>query len=123
METINGCTVIAPSVSVEPIYFGQAETDGAYVGIIGVFPPGEPAPPFHLHPTTDEAFYIAEGEATFLLGDRELTVAAGGFVFVPRGQPHTVWNSGDGTVRGLLVVSPANAEHEFVPAGAPEVKR
>jgi mannose-6-phosphate isomerase-like protein (cupin superfamily) len=116
METINGCTVITPTESAEPIHFGQAETDGAYVGIVGVFPAGEPAPPFHLHPNTDEAFYVAEGEATFLLGDREFTVSAGGFVFVPRGHPHTVWNSGDGAVRGLLVVSPGNVQHEFVPA-------
>ena len=123
METINGCTVIALSESTEPTYFGQDETDGAYVAIIGIFPAGEPAPPFHFHPNTDEAFYVAEGEATFLLGDRELTVTAGGFVFVPRGQPHTVWNSGDGAVRGLLVVSPATAEHEFVPAEAPDVSQ
>jgi mannose-6-phosphate isomerase-like protein (cupin superfamily) len=117
MEVINGCTVSGPSESAEPIHFGQKETGGAYVAIIGIFPPGEPAPPFHIHPNTDEGFYIAEGQATFLLGDREVTVSAGGLVFVPRGTPHTVWNSGDDPVRGLLVISPGYAEHDFVPAG------
>ena len=107
----------------EPTYFGPGDTGGAYVAIIGIFPPGEPAPPFHTHPNTDEAFYVAEGEATFLLGDRELTVTAGGFVFVPRDTPHTVWNSGDAAVRGLLVISPGDAEHEFVPAERPDATR
>ena len=112
--------MIGPSEGAEPTYFGPHDTGGAYVGIIGFFPPGEPAPPFHVHPNTDEAFYVADGQATFLLGDRELTVTAGSFVFVPRGTPHTVWNSGDLAVRGLIVISPGNGEHEFVPAEPPE---
>jgi quercetin dioxygenase-like cupin family protein len=86
---------------------------GAYVAEIGAFPPGEPGPPVHFHPNTDEAFYVADGEATFRLGDREHRVGAGGFVFIPRGTVHTVWNSGDGPVRGLIVISPGDAEHEF----------
>ena len=85
VEVVNGCTVIGPSESADPIHFGQPEAGGAYVAIIGVFQPGEPAPPFHIHPNTDEGFYIANGQATFRLGDREVTVTAGGFVFVPRG--------------------------------------
>jgi len=36
-------------------------------------------------------------------------------VFVPRGVAHTVWNSGDDLARGLLIISPGNAVHEFVP--------
>jgi mannose-6-phosphate isomerase-like protein (cupin superfamily) len=57
----------------------------------------------------------ADGDTTFQLGDRELLVTPGGLVFVPRGTAHTVWNSGDGPVRGLIVISPGDAEHEFVP--------
>jgi mannose-6-phosphate isomerase-like protein (cupin superfamily) len=121
MEKVDGSMVIGPSESAEPTYFGPDETGGAYVGIIGIFPPGEPAPPFHIHPNTDEGFYVADGEATFRLGDREVSVTAGGFVFVPRGTPHTVWNSGDDPVRGLLVISPGDAEHEFVPAESPKI--
>ena len=62
METVNGCTVIATSDTAEPVYFGPSETSGSYVAVAGVFPPGQPAPPFHLHPETDEAFYVAEGD-------------------------------------------------------------
>ena len=39
METVNGCTVIASESSVEPTRFGPAETAGAYVTIVGEFPP------------------------------------------------------------------------------------
>jgi len=118
METINGCTVIRSSEAREPVHFGAAESHGAYVVIVGTFPAGQRAPPLHVHPHTDEAFYVADGDATFRLGDRELPVTAGGLVFVPRGMPHTVWNSGDRPVRGLILVSPGDAEHEFVPVEA-----
>jgi mannose-6-phosphate isomerase-like protein (cupin superfamily) len=78
METINGCTLIPASEAPEPVSFGATETDGAYRVLAGTIPPGQPAPPFHVHPHTDEAFYIAGGEATFLLGDRQVRVTAGG---------------------------------------------
>jgi quercetin dioxygenase-like cupin family protein len=115
METINGCSVISSSGASEPASFGPEDMDGAYRVLVGTIPPGEPAPPFHVHPDTDEAFYVAGGEAAFLLGDREIRVAAGGFVFVPRGMPHTAWNSGDDAMLGLIVISPGEAEHVFEP--------
>ena len=118
MEVVNGCTVVPPSEAPEPVRFGPTETQRAYVIMIGSFPLGEPGPPLHLHPHTDEAFYVGDGDATFLLGDREVPVTAGGLVFVPRGSAHTVWNSGDRPVRGLILISPGTAEHEFVPVDA-----
>ena len=118
METINGCTVVAPTEATGIVRFGPAEMDGAYVVEVGVFPPGGPSPPLHVHPHTDESFYVAEGEATFLLGDRERRVTGGSLVFVPRGTAHTVWNSGDGPVLGLIVISPGDAEHLFQPVEA-----
>ena len=47
-----------------------------------------------------------------------MPVTAGGLVFVPRGTAHTVSNSGDRPVRGLILISPGTAEHEFVPVDA-----
>jgi mannose-6-phosphate isomerase-like protein (cupin superfamily) len=97
------------------VQFGAAESQGAYLVLLGEYPPDTPAPPLHLHPNTDEAFYVADGRATFVLGDREVQVETGGMVFVPRGVHHTVMNSGDRPVRGLILISPGDAEHEFVP--------
>jgi quercetin dioxygenase-like cupin family protein len=113
METVNGCTVIQQA-SIEGILtFGPEETAGAYSVMVGEGPPG-PGPALHEHPTTDEAFYVAEGEASFRLGDEEILVPAGGFVFVPRGTVHTVSNAGSGALRGLIIISPGNVEHQFV---------
>jgi mannose-6-phosphate isomerase-like protein (cupin superfamily) len=114
MEAINGCTVIRSTETPGPIRFGPAETNASYVVEVGLFPPGE-GPPLHLHPNTDEVFYVADGEATFQLGDREVQLGAGAFVFVPRGTAHTARVSGDGPLRGLILISPGDAEHELVP--------
>jgi mannose-6-phosphate isomerase-like protein (cupin superfamily) len=113
METVNGCVVIPHSP--EPAQFGAAEMQGAYRVLLGDYPMDAPAPPLHVHPTTDEAFYVADGQATFVLGDREIAVETGGMVFVPRGVQHTVLNTGDRPIRGLILISPGDAEHEFVP--------
>jgi len=115
METIGGCTVMRTSQASEPARVGPAEVGEAYVVEVGSFPPRQPGPPLHLHPNTDEMFYIADGEATFQLGDSRVELSAGALVVVPKGTPHTVWNSGDRPVRGLIVISPGGAEHEFIP--------
>jgi quercetin dioxygenase-like cupin family protein len=114
METISGCTVMRPSEASESIRIGPSEISGAFVVEVGMFPPGQAGPPLHRHPHTDEMFYIADGDATFHLGDSELQLSTGGLVIVPRGIAHTVWNSGDRPVRGLLVISPGDVEHQFV---------
>lgn len=57
--------------------FGAEETAGAYSVMIGEGPPGSPAPALHEHPTTDEAFYVAAGEASFQLEDEQILVPAG----------------------------------------------
>jgi quercetin dioxygenase-like cupin family protein len=118
METINGCTVMMPSQAPRPVTFGPAETSGAYRVLAGTFPADQPAPPFHFHPHTDEAIYVAAGECTCRLGDREIRVPAGGFVFIPRGTPHTARNSGGGPMLGLIMISPGEAEHVVEPAPA-----
>ena len=115
METINGCTIVPPSETTETIHFGPEESAGAYVALIGGLPPGDPGPPLHTHPHTDEAFFVASGEGTFVLGDRELRISSGGLVFVPRGVAHTLRNDGDDPLRGLIVISPGDAEHVFLP--------
>lgn len=117
METVNGCTVIAGTekMSEAPVSFGPEETDNAYFAMLGGLAPGAPGPPLHVHPHTDEAFYIAQGEATFVLGDRELKMTTGSLVFVPRGVAHTVRNVGDHPMQGIIIVSPGDAEHLFQP--------
>ena len=122
METINGATVILPDPNGAVaeaarglVVFGPNETGEAYVVMLGAMAAGDPGPPLHLHPHTDEAFYVAEGELTFHLEDREVVAGAGSFIFVPRGMVHTARNSGPGPMRGLLLLSPGGAEHIIQP--------
>jgi quercetin dioxygenase-like cupin family protein len=122
METVNGATVILPEVGGAvaeaargPVVLGPSQTQEAYVVMVGAMPVGDAGPPLHIHPHTDEGFYIAEGEMTFQLDGREVVAGAGAFIFVPRGMVHTAWNSGSGPMRGLLLLSPGDAEHIVQP--------
>jgi quercetin dioxygenase-like cupin family protein len=47
-----------------------------------------PAPP-HLHRGHAESFYVLEGEIAFTVADRELRAAAGSWLQVPAGVPHS----------------------------------
>jgi quercetin dioxygenase-like cupin family protein len=91
----------------------RGEENGGRVGIVeSVMPPGAAGPPLHRH-DFDEAFYVLEGELTFLLDDEVLTVGAGGSAFARGGRPHTLANRGHGEARFLIVFTPAGFEREF----------
>jgi mannose-6-phosphate isomerase-like protein (cupin superfamily) len=47
------------------------------------------APPLHAHHGEDEAFYVLEGEMSITCGDSHFNAAAGSFVLIPKGVPHT----------------------------------
>ena len=117
METINGCTVIRSSEATELVRFGPAETSGSYVVEVGSFPSGVPGRLFTFTRTptrrsTSPTDKRRSSSATVSSSRRRQ----------PRlrsaGTAHTVWNSGDGPVRGLILISPGDAEHEFVPVNA-----
>jgi quercetin dioxygenase-like cupin family protein len=87
--------------------------------MVGVMADGDPTPALHIHPHTDETFYVAEGELTFQLGDRTVVAPAGVIRLRPRGTVHTAWSSGGRPMRGILLLSPGGAEHLFEPVEAP----
>lgn len=126
METINGATVILPEpggAAAEAArglaVLGPEQGNAAYVAWIGAMAAGDEGPSLHVHPHTDEGFYVAGGELTFRFGDREVVAPAGTFVFVPRGVVHTARNSGPGPMRGLILLSPGGAEHVTQPVDGP----
>lgn len=114
MEKISGCTVVRPSDIEGILTVPSEQTGGAFTGLVGEIPAGAPAPPMHEHPTTDEAFYVAAGEVSFKLAGEKLLAPAGSLVFVPRGTVHTAWNAGAEAVRGIIFITPGDAEHQFV---------
>ena len=76
-------------------------------------PPATAGPPLHLHRTWDEAFYVLDGEMTFLVDGRTHAAPAGSFVFVPRGVLHTFWNESAAPARNLTIFTPAGIEAYF----------
>jgi quercetin dioxygenase-like cupin family protein len=89
------------------------ETGGTLAVYEFVTPPTTAGPPLHLHRTWDEAFYVLEGEMTFLIDGRTRTAPAGSFVFVPHGILHTFWNESAAPARQLTVFTPAGIEEYF----------
>jgi quercetin dioxygenase-like cupin family protein len=98
------------------------ETGGAFE----VFELGIPAgavrgaaaegPPPHVHREHEEAFYILEGELTFLLGDDRAVAPKGTLVVVPRGTRHGF--SGKAGSRFLVVGIPGGLAGFFEELGA-----
>jgi len=90
-----------------------AETGGRLSAYEFATPPRTAGPPLHLHRGWDEAFYVLEGEMTFLVDGQTFAAPAGSFVFVPRGVLHTFWNEGAAPARQLTVFTPAGIEGYF----------
>jgi mannose-6-phosphate isomerase-like protein (cupin superfamily) len=61
--------------------------------------------PLHVHHDDDEAWYVLEGALTVRVGNRDVALAAGDGVVVPRGTPHTYWNPTADPRRYLLVMT------------------
>jgi quercetin dioxygenase-like cupin family protein len=84
-------------------------------------PQGTGSPP-HRHHHEDEAWYVIDGELTFLLGDTEHTAGAGSFVFGPRGVAHR-FEVNSSEARFLIFVFPAGFEHFTRVCGNPATAR
>jgi mannose-6-phosphate isomerase-like protein (cupin superfamily) len=78
--------------------------------------PGGPSPPPHLHRRHVESFYVLEGVMRVTGGGRELRAAAGSWVQVPPGVPHTFAFPDHRPVRFLDVHTPSGGYGAFLHA-------
>lgn len=83
---------------------GAVHTD---LSAIVLQPGGWLAP--HVH-SYEEALYILEGEALFLIGERVHRVVGGDYTLMPTGMRHGLANTGDTPVRFLSLNSPQKQE-------------
>jgi mannose-6-phosphate isomerase-like protein (cupin superfamily) len=67
----------------------------------------------HVHGEEDDAFYILEGELTFVFGDEEVRAGPGAFVLVPPGVEHGFRNDGDSAVRMLNIHAPGGFDRRI----------
>jgi quercetin dioxygenase-like cupin family protein len=93
-------------------------TGGALTAMTAVVPAGN-GPPSHRHPDADESFYVLEGSFEVTADGRRFAVAAGDYLFVPRGTEHGWRNSGADAARMLVLYTPSDMEVFFKEAGRP----
>lgn len=67
----------------------------------------------HYHRFMDETFVVTQGTLTILLADREVEVAEGGIIHIPRFTPHGFYNGTDGEVRALMLFNPPQHREDF----------
>jgi quercetin dioxygenase-like cupin family protein len=84
------------------------QTSGRY-SLVEVLEPEGADGPLHVHHREDEGFWILEGVLTFRIGEQQLQVGPGSFVFGPRGVPHS-YRVDRGPARILYILSPAGFE-------------
>jgi mannose-6-phosphate isomerase-like protein (cupin superfamily) len=67
----------------------------------------------HVHAEEDDAFYILEGEMTFIFGGRRIAAPPGTFVLVPAGVEHGFRNDHPVAVRMLNIHAPAGFDRRI----------
>jgi mannose-6-phosphate isomerase-like protein (cupin superfamily) len=67
----------------------------------------------HLHADEDDAFYIVDGQMTFLFSDQRVTAPPGTFVLVPPGVEHGFRNDEARPVRMLKIHAPAGFDRRI----------
>lgn len=73
-------------------------------------------PPPHVHREREECFHVLAGRFTFTLGEEEVEVAPGSWVYIPRGTRHGFTATED--ARALVLVVPAGLEDFFAELGS-----
>jgi quercetin dioxygenase-like cupin family protein len=74
-------------------------------------PPGHRTP-WHTH-SAEEVAYVIEGAAEAGVGERKVSVEAGGLLLIPSNVPHGLENVGEGPLRFLAFFSSAAMVHVF----------
>lgn len=120
-----GNVIYHPAGSGPTIWFGDAvytfkasreTTNGSLTFAEASVPPGSGPPP-HIHPHTDEAFFVLAGELEFLNGEKTFRAGEGSFVFVPHGTRHRFVNVGLHVSRLLFLFTPGGMEAFFTEVG------
>jgi mannose-6-phosphate isomerase-like protein (cupin superfamily) len=67
----------------------------------------------HYHDRSSELFYVLDGMAQFLLGDRLTTVSRGGLVVIPPRMPHAFGATPGATADLLVVLAPGIERFDY----------
>jgi quercetin dioxygenase-like cupin family protein len=90
-----------------------SEQTGGSIGVLEATSPPGYGPPRHIHYSSDELFYVLEGEFLFLVGERQISAMPGTFVFIPRGTVHAAKVIGNKPGKVLTAYVPGGLERSF----------
>jgi mannose-6-phosphate isomerase-like protein (cupin superfamily) len=76
-------------------------------------PPGAMTAP-HVHPHTEEIYYVLRGTGLMTLGAEQRAVGAGDGILIPPGTPHTIQNLGQDPLVFLCCCSPPYSHADTV---------
>ena len=93
--------------NLEVVKATSASTGGAYSLLYQVSAPGH-ATPYHLHHEEDEAFYVLDGEFTFICDGKKSVLGPGGYIFLPRKIPHGIRCTSKTPATMLILAMPGN---------------
>jgi quercetin dioxygenase-like cupin family protein len=96
-----------------------AEQTGGTLGVALVTQPPGIATPLHRHQHEAEAFYLLDGEMTYVAGDETFELAAGWFMYLPRGLPHAFRIRGDRPARFVALTVPGGLLRLYDEVGVP----
>lgn len=90
------------------LLFGS-DIGGAFTMGRSTLAPGDGTPP-HVHTREDETYYVLSGEIEVAIADERGTLRDGDCVFLPRGVPHGLKNSGSNDAEVLMRIHPPGFE-------------
>ena len=96
---------------------GAADTEGRFSTQSAVLQPGKLVVP-HTHQNEDEFSFVFRGRIGGRVGNQDVVVDEGGFLFKPRGVVHALWNPTDLDAIVIEFISPAGFEGFFEEMGA-----
>jgi len=86
------------------------ESTGGALSLVEALAAPDTSPPWHVHHSDDEMFYILDGSFLFKCGDELFEGGPGTFVFLPRGIPHSFKVVSQTAARFLVIGTPASID-------------
>ncbi|HUY52421.1 MAG TPA: cupin domain-containing protein [Streptosporangiaceae bacterium] len=90
-------------------------TGGAAALVEGRVGPATAGPPLHIHPGSEETYYVLEGALVMYIGGEVTELKAGGVAYISRGTEHTWATPLDSDAHFLTLHTPGGYE-EYHPA-------
>jgi mannose-6-phosphate isomerase-like protein (cupin superfamily) len=101
----------------------SAGETGGQLGVSIVTQPPGMASPLHVHTREAEAWFVLDGTMTYLAGGELVNLAAGDFIYLPRGVPHGFRTTGSTPVRFLALAVPGQLLDLYDEVGSPAIER